>query len=339
MLTNQDNWFQPIEEALNKFFGSRLATELKDLAGMKRFGHLGMFAGIFHLGKNFLEFFDQNDFPVPVLNGARLSFEPFRNFLKEPFQVIPPMLGYGVAKLLEATYKEKRYDGYMNWWRGNGVIIAAYSHTMALDRAMFFLDLLLRKTHVAKSVVLLKPPDNTAPRVAQEIWEPRCEAETLSAKDLMLQGVDNPRELSPEQRDIVMSTFYYTSQSFLEFPDGSPPVFRADDNLYNMNHPLATLMFRCICYSGLRRAEQRADVVALGRLTDALERFERWRLRTDSDVQAAAEALVNAAQEFGLKVPSSVTLNSDELWYGDPNPYMLHNKLEMDCREEFGYEQ
>lgn len=339
LLPNQDNWFEPIDEALDKFFEGRLAAELEHLAGIKRFGRLGMFAGIFHLRRTFLDFLDQHDFPVPVLNGACLSFEPLRNFLKKPFRVIPQMFGYGVAELLEAAYEDKPYDGYMNWWRGEGAIVSSSGSHMALDRAMFFLYLLLRRTHVAKSVVLLKTPYNSAPRVAQEIWGPRCEAETVSAKDLMLQGVDNPRELSPEQRDLIMSNIYYRGQAFLEFPDGSPPVFRADDGLYNLNHPLATLMFRCLCYSGLRRAEQGVDVVALGRLTDALERLDHWRLTTTSNLQPAAEALVNAAQELGLKVPRSVTLHSDELWDKDHNPYMIHRKIERDCREEFGYEQ
>lgn len=337
LLPNQDNWFDPIDEALDQFFERRLAVELENLTGMKRFGRFGMFAGIFHLRETFLDFLNQQDFPVPVLNGAGLSFEPLSNFLKKPFRVIPPVLSYGVAELLAAAYEDKPYEGYMNGWRGDGVIVLRYASSLALDRAMFFLDLLLTRTHVAKSVVLLKAPDNSVPRVAQEIWGPRCEAETVSAKDLMLQGVDNPCALSPEQRDLIMSHLYDARKAFLEFPDSSPSVFRADYGLYNINHPLATLMFRCKCYSGLRQAEQGGDVVALGRLTDALERLDHWRLGTTSDLQPSAEALVNAAQELGVKVPSSVTLNSDEVW--DHDAYGLHLKIKRDCHQEFGYEQ
>jgi len=145
--------------------------------------------------------------------------------------------------------------------------------------------------------------------------------------------------LSPEQRDFLLSNFEYAGHAFLEFPDGSPEVFRADFGLYNINHPLATLMFRCLCYSRLQRVEQGGDVVAFGRLTDALQRLNPWQLRRTSNLQSAAEALVNAAQELGLKVPSSVTLTPDELWDKDQDTYMLHLKIERDCREEFGYEQ
>ncbi len=82
---------------------------------------------------------------------------------------------------------------------------------------------------------------------------------------------------------------------------------------------------------------QGVDAVALGRLTDALDRLDTWRLPTASNVQARADALVNAAQEFGIKAQSQVTLHSDELWYPDVNTYFLHMKLQKNC-EEFGYE-
>src|ERR1044072_6238109 len=51
----QENWFEPIDEALDKFFAGRLAVELENLAGIKRFGRLGMFAGIFQLTRTFLD--------------------------------------------------------------------------------------------------------------------------------------------------------------------------------------------------------------------------------------------------------------------------------------------
>jgi Histidine kinase-, DNA gyrase B-, and HSP90-like ATPase len=343
LLTNQDNWFDPIESALNKFFQKRLADALRDLEGMDRFGRLGMFAGIFDLREAFLEFCDQNDFPVPSLDGKLLNFEPRSHFSKQAFRVMPSVLGFGVGEFLEATHEDRSYVGYMNWWRGNGAVIEADSDSMAIDRSLFFLKLLMRQTHVPKSVVLLKGPTKSIPQIAQEVWEPKCHLENISINELLLQGMERPHGLSPEQRDMILSNyehahFRYDHSRFLEFPVAAPPVFRAGSNLHNLNHPLATLLFRCLCYQELHRTEQKGDEISLGRLTDALDRFESWRLGIYSDVRESAEALVDAAKGVGLKVPTQVTLHSDELWYPGDDEYELHVSLQSDCTEEFGYE-
>jgi hypothetical protein len=276
------------------------------------------------------------------LRGGQIEVGSWGTLKDNPIRVVPDDLAAGVGDLLGAVHERKIYEGYLNWWKGNGIILYARipRRNISIDKAVDATQLILRHSHIPTGVLLLQPPNDALRPLVQEIWEPRQLEREFSINELAEKGKDDPFALTLHQRQDLMDKIETGRRlRFLTFPQDAPSPFRVGDTLYNLLHPLAALLFRTLAWRFLARQAKNSDEVLIGRLSDAVSRFQRWDLaHSAQNATIAAESLFEVASRAGLVMEpvKGYALNPEDLWYQESRQAEFL-RLASDCKDDFGY--
>lgn len=339
MRTSRDGWSQYKEVALQKFLAKKLLEELENSEGISKFARFGTFAATFHLDESFLKFSDFPDFPVPMLENGSLTFKPWAALRDNSIKLLPNALDWGVESILRDAHGGKPYKGVFRWWRGSAVICEGSGDTLTFDYGLWLLRLLIEHTHVLSSAVFVTPPHPSLPELVQEVWEPRTPEGKPDLIVIANEGLQNPVAVRAQHREFLLKNMegarYQRFERFVEFPDSARPPLKVGDRDYNLGHPVAELLFRCLCWRVIAKEDPSADKALIGRVEDATDVFYRWDLR--ARIKPTVAKLIEVALGLGLVSGDTgrYAAEPSDLWYqsGDHSNLV---KLASDCNAEFG---
>lgn len=339
--TDEELWYNPIKEALNREVWKRLRSDMHELNRKERLRRFGLFISTYHLTANFLLSLPLHEIPVSVIT-SKGGFEvrTWDTFNGEPVRTFPRVLGNELTLLFRSIFSQPEYKGLLTAWAGDDSLIVeseSFHGDLAIDTSLAATRILLKKYYYLAAVCFLEPPSKKMPPLVQEIWHPLDTEISRPIDDIAEQAVDNPLDLSEQERKFLLSQamFSWENYYFVVFPNQVRFPFRVGSHLFNISHPAGTLLFRSIAWLILAQKRGKRGDARAGRLQDAVQFVINNTWSSEPiDFEVDTSNLYQAAFEAGLLKSSSpvTTIKPDELWYSSWESIGQWNNL----RKSFG---
>ena len=320
--TNETLWYAPVRQALHQALMEKLLSEIQGLEGKNLLRYVGLFISTYRLDEYFLRMLPHQELPVGVINSTgTIEIRTWKSFEHKPVRILPYALRSEHWQLYWSLYDGSEYSGLLANWAGEASLTVPGHYmpdiptTTATDAARFYLE----EYYYPAAVSFLEPPSETLPPLAQEIWYRASSQVSRSIDELANQAVDNPLDLSEQERYFLLLQIGYGSRMvFITFPDKAASLLRIGSNLFNISHPTANLLFRSMVWLFLAGKQAKRSDALVGGLRDAMQAMiSEPGISNPANVSADNLQLYSAAYKVGLlKEPSPIVdVKPEDIWY------------------------
>lgn len=338
-----EHWYDEIRDALEEKLSAELITKFETLGNMDRFYEMGSFLALYRRPQSFLHRSIRSHLPVCFIgSGGLTTVRTWASLSNTVVKVAPGALGPLIASYLDALErrKERPNKNPLCNWQGEDVLCASNSSVPSLfvNAVVTATRFCLEKDYHLGEVTLLTPPVEGFQPLVQENWHPGGPEPERSLAELKSQAIENPLNMSARDRASFLVNSGNNWGKFAIFPDGTNTPFSSGGDLYNLAHPVGTLLFRTLGYLAAERQSASNNATnndaRTGRLRDAqLGLLNLGMLPTDM-ITKQVEAFLAAADSVGLPVDFASTIEPKEVWYS--TPWQLIQQIEKRSVKPFG---
>jgi hypothetical protein len=333
------HWYSPVKQGLTRKCAKDLLEEIRSLTGLNKFHRYGLFLATYHLGEEFLRNLLLGELPVCVLTSeGNLAVKTWREFEGQHVMVFPEQLTNEVNLLIHHASRLVEYKSVLSAWSGSDSLLCdtSYAPLLTVETAIGATKFLLYEYYDFNGVNLLESPHNDLPPLVQEIWVPKKSSANRTVHSLATQAVKDPLALSEQERHkLLLEAFPYSNIKFAIVPGEEHTPFIANRQIYNIAHPVGTLLFRSIAWLHLSKLNKSKADALTGKLTEFVYgMLETYSNPSASRFDALSASLFNSAVSLGLADRSEQlpTIGEKDLWY-----ISRHFIVRGDYKTSFGY--
>lgn len=311
-----EHWAKPIFEAFIKYILDKYKDELLAMGPIERAYKLGRIS-IFHniSLEKIWEGFPHNNWPLIFLDsGGEITGEDWVNISEKCVNLFP--LHDDTGTFLSLSKKSHEwFDELFGKWIGERVLIQnmwhGFPNSVAGTRSKYLCDIPLEKFHFFGKIRFLQPPWEGNPPMLQKILCPIMDIKDCKPIEALLEiAVDEPNKLTLYENHIL-NKFLRKGEIFdelllaeaIEFPRPFNESFAFGGDLLNRSHPGGEALFRFRAAVALSRKRKDLSAEQLGKLSDALNNFDKCKKAIHFDYGRFSSSLSRMfvlAKEFKL---------------------------------------